>query len=172
MSQSICYFCEQPVIQVYGYSDAKVLIIGDAPGKEELEALRPFVGATGKVLRQEMAKAGMDLYNCKVTNLWYHKPWKATHKNFENCFHASIEQVLREAKGKQAILLIGADPVDYFTGYKVSDVNGLQVDSNMLSAPVVFAMMQPTRVYKGLGVGELRFALKSFVDCLKKEGII
>ena len=168
----ICYVCEQPVIKAYGYSRSKILLIGGSPGKEELEALRPFVGNTGSVLRQEMAVVGLDLYQCVITNLWYHEPYNKTHKNYEACFEASKNMVLEDAKGKEAILLIGADACEYFTGYKVSEVNGLQVDSNMLSAPIIYAMMQPTTVLKGRGVGELRFAINNFVNHIKKEGIV
>lgn len=172
MTQSLCYVCEQEVIKAYGYSRSKVLLIGSAPGDDELEAMIPFVGQTGKVLRKEMAMVGMDLYSCVTTNLWYHKPPKSKDKNFEPCFNASIDVVMQEAKGKDAILLIGAEPVHFFTEHKVSEVNGLQVDSNRLSAPIIYAMMQPTVVYKGGGVGEIRFALQNFSSHLKKEGII
>lgn len=163
----VCYVCEKKVIKPQGYSQSEIFILGDAPGTDEIKEGRPFVGPTGKVLRKELALLGLDLFQCRVGNLWYHKP----NKN-EECFKASVDVCLDEAKGKKAILLIGAETVEYFTGYKVSDVNGLQVESNMLSAPIIYPCIQPAIIFHGKGIGEVRFALTNFVSHLKDENII
>ena len=176
MSQSLCYVCEKSVIRPYGYSQSKVLVIGEFPGPLEIEHGRPFVAVSrkqsaGTVLRQEMAHAGADLYQFRMTNLWYHTPTDKKDKNFEACFEASKNACLEEAKGKEAILLVGSDCVEFFTGYKVSDVSGLQVESNMLSAPIIYAMVQPAIVYHGRGIGEVRFAIENFVNHIRQEGL-
>lgn len=41
-----------------GSPDARVVFIGEAPGKEEAKTGRPFVGRSGKVLRELIAKLG------------------------------------------------------------------------------------------------------------------
>jgi len=168
----LCYVCEQEVVPASGYSSSDVLIIGEFPGKWELKYGKPFVSlankqTAGSVLRQELADLGYDLFQFRVCNLWWHEP----NKN-EACFEASKNACLDEAKGKKAILLIGSETVGYFTEYKVSDVSGLQVDSPMLGAPIIYACLQPATVFKGRGVGEVRFALKNFTDHIKKEGLI
>ena len=173
---SLCYVCERKAILPTGYSQSKVLLIGDAPGIHEIDNNKPVVVITrkqtaGNVLRQELALVGADLYQFRMTNLWYHKPLDKKHKNFDNCFKASLDACLMEAKGKQAILLMGAETVQYFTGYKVSNVSGLQVESNMLSAPIIYAMVSPTIVYSGKGLGEPRFAITNFFTHIQKEGI-
>lgn len=168
---STCPICNRRLVKAYGYSRSDILIVGDEPSINELQTGVPFSGETGKVLRKEMARVGMDLGSCRIMNLWTHKAWKKSDEHFDECFEMSRNLVLDEAKGKQAILLIGADTVQYFTGYKVSDVNGLQVESNMLSAPVIFAAIQPTNVFRG-GWGEVRFAIEQFVHHVKKGGII
>jgi len=172
----ICYVCEQEVIPATGYSRSDVLIVGEEPGKHELAAGKPFVSITkyqtaGSVLRQELANLGYDLFQFKLTNLWYHKPYDKSHKNYEPCFEASKNACLEEMKGKKAILLIGSDCVSYFTDYKVSDVNGLQVDSNMISCPIIYACVQTASVFHN-GVGEVRFAISNFIEHIKKEGLI
>lgn len=168
---SLCYVCEKKVIPATGYSRSPILLLGSAPGKDEIKEGRPFVGETGRVLRNELAMLGLDLFQCRLTNMWYHEPDKKD-EHYEDCFKASLSVCLEECKGKQAILLIGAETVGYFTGYKVSDVSGLQVESNMLSAPIIYAMVMPTIVFHGKGIGEVRFALNNFVNRLKEEGMI
>lgn len=160
-----CPSCGEDVIKPYGYSKSNILIIGDRPEKDEYKSGRPFAGATGMVLRKELAEVGIDLFSCRMANLWLHTPNKD-----ENCFDAGLNVVLEEAKGKEAILLVGSAPVEYFTGYKVSDVSGLQVDVDMFSAPIVFAMVMPTIVYHGT-VGEVRMAIEKFADKLESEGL-
>jgi len=52
----------------YGPLDAQVVIVGEAPGREELEQGRPFCGATGIWLRRELALQNVDPDSCYWTN--------------------------------------------------------------------------------------------------------
>ena len=125
-----CPACGDRAVKASGSSSSKVLLIGEFPGSIELETGRPFTGPAGGVLRKELSKLGVDLLQFRVTNLYIHEPIKATKKEPDkgkNCFQAGLNVCLEEAKGKQAILLVGSESVEFFTGYKVSDVNGLQV---------------------------------------------
>lgn len=51
-----------------GKSTAKVLIIGEAPGKEEDETGKPFVGATGRFLNSVLEGTGLDRSDFFITN--------------------------------------------------------------------------------------------------------
>ena len=51
-----------------GKSTAKVMIIGEAPGKEEDESGRPFVGATGRFLNSVLEGTGLDRADFFITN--------------------------------------------------------------------------------------------------------
>ena len=42
-----------------GNPEAKIMLVGEAPGREEDREGRPFVGAAGKLLAQELAKVGL-----------------------------------------------------------------------------------------------------------------
>jgi uracil-DNA glycosylase family 4 len=48
-------------------ADPKVLVIGEAPGREEDQRNRPFVGRSGRLLRESLQKAGIHQYI--LTNL-------------------------------------------------------------------------------------------------------
>jgi uracil-DNA glycosylase family 4 len=47
---------------------ARVVIVGESPSHNEIRALKPFVGAAGKVLNELCAKAGINRESCWVTN--------------------------------------------------------------------------------------------------------
>ncbi len=58
-------------VTVYGKgpSTAKLMLIGEAPGAEELEAKQPFVGRAGKLLTTMLQAAKIDRSECYVTNV-------------------------------------------------------------------------------------------------------
>jgi hypothetical protein len=79
--------------------------------------------------------------------------------------------VLEHAKGKRAVLLVGSDTVSTFTGYKISDVNGLQVDSSVLSAPIIYAAVNPS-LAEHRALGEVRLSIEKFVKRLEQEKLL
>jgi uracil-DNA glycosylase len=60
-----------PPVQVLGYGPkpCKVMIIGEAPGAEEVTHKRPFVGASGSLLTSMCVAAGLNREECYVTNV-------------------------------------------------------------------------------------------------------
>lgn len=165
-----CPSCASPVCPSVGKSK-DILILGSSPDRLDMQTQTPFATHSmyitgGRVLRKELEKLGVSFSQFRVTYLWLHEP-----TNNEQCYQAGYDHALDEAKGKKAILLVGADTVETFTKYKVSDVNGLQLDSHVLSAPIIYAMTSP-----GLALhrsyGEIRFALTQFVTRLEEEGLL
>src|SRR5215469_2458346 len=63
-----------PPVPPRGPKDARVAIVGEAPGREETAALRPFVGPSGQELERMLALAGIDLAACYVTNVFDRQP--------------------------------------------------------------------------------------------------
>jgi uracil-DNA glycosylase family 4 len=51
-----------------GPLDARLTIVGEAPGQQEVEAERPFVGRAGRLLDQVLEAAGIDRSGIYVTN--------------------------------------------------------------------------------------------------------
>jgi uracil-DNA glycosylase family 4 len=159
----------------------KIMLLGSQPGRDEISQGQPYVGAAGEILRQELAYHGLDIYACRLGNLWLHEPAKPPNrkketlklvaKQNEACLAYSVKKILKKAKKCKAILLIGAPSVKYFTGYNVSEVNGLKVKSDMLSAPLIMACVQSASVFHG-GVGEFRLAIRKFVQELEKAKLL
>ena len=57
-----------------GSHNAKVIFIGEAPGKNEAETGRPFCGASGKILDELLASAGIERKDVYITNIVKDRP--------------------------------------------------------------------------------------------------
>jgi DNA polymerase len=65
-----CPLCESRTLAVPGDGKptAKVMIIGEAPGKEEDESGHPFVGSAGRFLNHVLEGTGLDRSDFFITN--------------------------------------------------------------------------------------------------------
>jgi uracil-DNA glycosylase family 4 len=52
--------CQSPKMKPWGEGRTKILIVGEAPGKQEDEAGRPFVGLSGQLLRSAIGRIGLN----------------------------------------------------------------------------------------------------------------
>jgi DNA polymerase len=57
-----------------GNPNANIVLIGEAPGKNEDEQGKPFVGAAGKFLNEMLASAGMNREDVYITNIVKYRP--------------------------------------------------------------------------------------------------
>lgn len=57
-----------------GSHDAKIMFIGEAPGKNEAETGRPFCGASGRVLDELLASIGINRKEVYITNVVKDRP--------------------------------------------------------------------------------------------------
>jgi uracil-DNA glycosylase family 4 len=93
-----------------GKASSSVMIIGEAPGKDEDETGHPFVGAAGRYLSQVIEGTGMDRQDFFITNIVKCRPPKnrTPRKNeVETCTSNYLfEQV--ELVNPQIIMLLGA----------------------------------------------------------------
>jgi DNA polymerase len=64
----------QTLVFSSGSSDARLMLIGEAPGHEEEKALRPFEGPAGKKLDKILEAMGLDRDEVYVTNLVKFRP--------------------------------------------------------------------------------------------------
>lgn len=165
-----CPSCGEIICPPSGKSQ-DLLIIGEFPGRLEMQVGMPFASSpmfmtAGRIFRKELEKLGVSFSQFRCVNIWLHEP-----NNNKTCWQAGYDHVLDEAKGKKAILLVGSDTLETFTKYKVSDVNGLEVDSHILSAPIIYAMINPASALHR-SVGEVRFGLGQFVKRMEQEGLL
>jgi uracil-DNA glycosylase family 4 len=61
-----------------GSLNSRLAIVGEAPGKQEVEEGRPFVGNAGKLLDKLLVEAGIDRSKVYVTNVVKVRPTKVS----------------------------------------------------------------------------------------------
>ena len=61
-----------------GNPDARIVFIGEAPGREEAKTGRPFVGRSGKLLRQAIRDIGLDESAVFITSPVHYLPLRGT----------------------------------------------------------------------------------------------
>lgn len=57
-----------------GSLDAKIMFVGEAPGKNEAETAKPFCGASGKFLSEMLESIGLKREDVYITNLVKDRP--------------------------------------------------------------------------------------------------
>lgn len=61
-----------------GSSEAKIVFVGEAPGKTEAQTGRPFVGRSGKLLRQSIISLGLKEEEVFITSVVKYLPKQGT----------------------------------------------------------------------------------------------
>jgi len=116
-----------------GPQEAKIAVVGEAPGAYEDAQLRPFVGPAGSVLEQCMHAAGIIRAECYLTNVVKARPTKNDISPYFNGRTFSPEgmywvQELRselDAHGCNVIVACGATAFSALTGHsQISKLRG------------------------------------------------
>lgn len=117
-----------------GNADSNVLVIGEAPGRDEDLKGKPFVGQAGKLLDKIMASINLSTEtDMLITNVVKCRPPNnrvPTPKEVENCF-PYLEWQLRKMRPK-VVVLLGATSAKYF--FDISGGMG-QVAGSFLKHP-------------------------------------
>lgn len=155
----LCPLCQMPLIALSGPTSARVVIIGERPGKEEKQALQPFVGPSGRLLQAELARIGLPFEECLVTNIWRHEPVKKNEAEYE--WHVNNAQ--DAASHAEFVLLLGSEASVPFLGEKVTAITGLwrkRWGQKFMAVPNPAAVLRST-------LGEFRLGLEKFKKGIK-----
>lgn len=73
-----CPLWERATQGVPGEGDRhpRIVLVGEQPGDEEDRQGKPFVGPAGRLLRQLLAEAGLDIESIYLTNVVKHFSWE------------------------------------------------------------------------------------------------
>jgi len=82
-----------------GPQPAKILLIGEAPGKEEEASARPFVGGSGRELTKMLNEAGILRTEVRVANVCHYRPpgnkmdlwWPEKKKDIRSNYHVNVD---------------------------------------------------------------------------------
>lgn len=114
-------------------------IVGEAPGKEEVDVGRPFVGSAGRLLTAMLRNAGIDRSTCYITNVMQERPPGNRFETFYADKRRSEptrklvegwERLRGELAGvkPRVIIALGDEPLYALTGYRgISTYRGTMV---------------------------------------------
>ena len=106
--------CVGPV-PVEGRVQARYLFVGEAPGRNEDEQGRPFIGGAGKLLREVVRRAGVFSREVAYTNVVRCRPEKnrtPVQGEVEACRHnLAMEMAVMQAR---VVVLVGATAFNVF----------------------------------------------------------
>ena len=129
IEQNICAELKAGALQLVfgdGNPDADVVFIGEAPGKNEDEQGRPFVGAAGKFLNEMLESIGMKREDVYITNIVKYRPPNNRDPEPEEkeAFWPYLVRQLDIIQPKLVVTL-GRHSMEYFLpGMKISTVHG------------------------------------------------
>ena len=158
----ICLVCGQPLVLPYkGRNDW--LLVGEFPDEIDSDRGVPFSGEAGGILKYELSRLGVNLWDCSLTNLYLH-----TKNKDSQCFEEGVKSLTLEMAGRKC-LLMGAEVANYF-GYAVNDVSGLVVTSPLFPKSVQWVMMANSPgIVLHRPLGEFRLAIEKYVRFCKQE---
>jgi len=109
-----------------GPSDAKIMLIGEAPGKNEDLAGLPFVGKAGELLTELLSSVGLNRREVYIANVVKHRPpgnRDPTRNEVEACKPFLEKQI--EIINPEIIVLLGNHALEFVTGSKgISTIHG------------------------------------------------
>jgi len=109
-----------------GPADAKVMIVGEAPGSNEDEQGRPFVGSAGRNLDSLLSKAGLARSDVFITNVVKCRPpgnRRPKRKELDSCHPYLRRQI--EAISPRLIVLLGDTALkEFFPDSTLADLHG------------------------------------------------
>lgn len=77
LTKNVCPHLAESAVQLVlgdGSPDAKIVFVGEAPGKKEDEQGLPFVGASGRFLNEMLEAAGLVRADVYITNIVKYRP--------------------------------------------------------------------------------------------------
>ncbi|HUC96292.1 MAG TPA: uracil-DNA glycosylase, partial [Candidatus Saccharimonadales bacterium] len=109
-----------------GNIDADIVLIGEAPGKNEDEQGLPFVGAAGKFLNSMLESAGIKRSDVYITNIVKYRPPnnRDPEPDEKAAFWPYLVRQLDVIQPK-IVVTLGRHSMEYFLpGRKISEIHG------------------------------------------------
>lgn len=137
-----------------GSADAKILFVGEAPGKNEDIQGVPFVGAAGKFLNEMLATIGLRREDIYITNVVKYRPPENRDPSPEeiNACMPWLHEQIRIIQPK-VIVTLGRHAMEHFIpGKKISEVHGQAFQRTFpdIGPQVFFALYHPAAaLYNG-----------------------
>lgn len=146
------------LVNTIGPANARIMLVGEAPGAEEQQIGEPFVGPSGRVLDQLLSAAGLFKKSCLVTNVARQQPPGNNIKIFfEDKYCTQPKPMMQEWISMLAddiisfkpniIVALGRTALWALTGFtKITDYRGYLCESNLVQGVKVLPTFHPRYV--------------------------
>ena len=131
-----CPYASHPFVPSRGSEDAKIVIMGIAPGAQEVETGEPFVGPSGQELSRLLKKAGVDRSSVFITNTIHCQspdPNAPDPEAIELCRHIRKKEM--ESLDPKVMITLGNVPLKEATG-----LTGIAKYRGQVTKPLVGAV--------------------------------
>jgi DNA polymerase len=158
-----------------GASGARLMLVGEQPGDVEDREGVPFVGPAGRLLREALAEADIDLADVYLTNAVKHFKWtprgkrrihdKPNRGEVVAC-HLWLDEEIARVK-PQAIVALGATAAGALLGpaVRVTRDRGRPLPSPL--ADLVMVTVHPSAILRSTDADSRAEARRLFVDDLR-----
>jgi uracil-DNA glycosylase len=154
LSRQTCPMCKNDLV-IPQEGNRWLTIISEYPGEAELNALQPLVGNTGNIMRNELARIGIHMALCRITNIWLHEPTK---EDGELEWHTA--QAMRFARDSKVVLLLGSVASQAVLSVNASDASSVWFKRpDLLPGTDILVGPQPASLFFGM-VGEFRLVMQ------------
>lgn len=154
----------------HGPANPKLVIVGEAPGREEDQAGRPFIGQAGKLLRGLLTEAGIDPEQAFITNSARCRPpgnRAPTKPELKACKPYLQAELARVAP--KYVLLLGNTALHYLGKTGITKLRGQPMEgSTAAGQPVTFfATFHPAAALRDPGrLPAIQQDLKALADLM------
>jgi DNA polymerase len=151
------------------------MMVGEQPGDQEDKTGEPFVGAAGRVLREAIEAAGLDLDDVYLTNAVKHFKWTPRGKrriherpNREEILACRVwlDGEIAQVRPR-ALVALGATAAGVILGPKVRVTKDRGRSHESALAPFVTVTVHPSSILRAPDSDSRRLALRQFIEDLK-----
>ena len=158
-----CQVCHGDMIPCTGPIKTDCLVVWDDLTEESYKDGKISSQFGWTVLRHELSRWGVDLYQLRVAPMWYHPPTK-----IKGDYDYHIQQTILEAMGKKFVLLLGSEATKFFLNLNSIACSGLVLQSDLLGAKYVIGTQNPNDVLSK-SAGEFQLGIEKFAKFYKQE---
>jgi DNA polymerase len=140
-----------------GSADAKVVFVGEAPGRKEDQDGRPFVGSAGKLLESLLGSIGLERGDVFITNVLKARPPDNRDPRPDEVFHSwPWLKAQLELIRPRIVAPLGRYALECFVpGAKVSQVHGQAIEQ---AGWTYFPLYHPAAAFRVKPLRETMFA--------------
>lgn len=137
--------CHDNCIRGLGSTQSGVMVIGIAPGREEMKTGKPLTGPTGRLFDSILKAVGFPRSEMYVTNMCCtYIVGKIRREHMNRCYQRLKNEI--NLVQPKLILLLGGEVCEYWTGYTISKARGAALWNTEYNC-YVMPMIQPAALF-------------------------